>query len=253
MTSMNPEKEFSFFRQLTAYSGIGSDFNERRWNKMTKGEQTKKRLLETAIQLFYEHGYQKTTMRMISAETGIGIGNIYYYFKGKEEFINEVNRRSFKEIVAYYNTYHQHDKNGYVNFITLRYALLQYIMGDERSIALYRDLYHMPQIRTLLAEGNRDMMIEIFEEEHLPVYENDLDIASCIVSTTEFDLINLSLSNPGRFDNDYLFKQPYRYMLMFFGLTPEESDVIIEKSIIKGEKLSKKLLANLNLFRTLEN
>ena len=52
-----------------------------------KGEQTKAVILETAMRLFQERGYEKTTMRAIAAEAGVSVGNAYYYYEGKEFLI----------------------------------------------------------------------------------------------------------------------------------------------------------------------
>jgi AcrR family transcriptional regulator len=53
----------------------------------TKSEQTRALILETAMRLFQEHGYDKTTMRAIAKEAGVSVGNAYYYFEGKEHLI----------------------------------------------------------------------------------------------------------------------------------------------------------------------
>ncbi|MFF3977547.1 TetR/AcrR family transcriptional regulator [Streptomyces sp. NPDC001828] len=52
-----------------------------------KGEQTRTLILETAMRLFQERGYYKTTMRVIAQEAGVSVGNAYYYFAGKEHLI----------------------------------------------------------------------------------------------------------------------------------------------------------------------
>ncbi len=52
-----------------------------------KGEQTRARILETALRLFRERGYEKTTMRLVAQEAGISLGNAYYYFESKELLI----------------------------------------------------------------------------------------------------------------------------------------------------------------------
>ena len=51
--------------------------------EQTKGEQTKALILETAMRLFQERGYDKTPMRAIASEAGVSVGNAYYY-EGKE-------------------------------------------------------------------------------------------------------------------------------------------------------------------------
>ncbi|MGW2596176.1 TetR family transcriptional regulator [Streptomyces klenkii] len=55
--------------------------------KLAKSEQTRTLILETALRLFQERGYDKTTMRAIAQEAGVSVGNAYYYFAGKEHLI----------------------------------------------------------------------------------------------------------------------------------------------------------------------
>jgi len=45
------------------------------------------RLLREAAGLFATHGYERTTMRNIAKATGIKLGSIAYYFKGKEDIL----------------------------------------------------------------------------------------------------------------------------------------------------------------------
>ncbi|MBH1933808.1 TetR family transcriptional regulator [Streptomyces sp. AV19] len=52
-----------------------------------KSEQTRTLILETAMRLFQERGYDRTTMRAIAKEAGVSVGNAYYYFAGKEHLI----------------------------------------------------------------------------------------------------------------------------------------------------------------------
>ncbi|MEU0985528.1 TetR family transcriptional regulator [Streptomyces sp. NPDC005953] len=52
-----------------------------------KSEQTRTLILETALRLFQERGYDKTTMRAIAKEAGVSVGNAYYYFSSKEHLI----------------------------------------------------------------------------------------------------------------------------------------------------------------------
>src|SRR5882724_3131030 len=52
-----------------------------------KSEQTRTLILETALRLFRERGYDRTTMRAIADEAGVSVGNAYYYFSSKEHLI----------------------------------------------------------------------------------------------------------------------------------------------------------------------
>ncbi|MFR9673702.1 TetR family transcriptional regulator [Streptomyces sp. TR06-5] len=55
--------------------------------RAAKGEQTRSLILETALRLFRERGYDRTTMRAIAREAGVSTGNAYYYFAGKEHLV----------------------------------------------------------------------------------------------------------------------------------------------------------------------
>lgn len=52
-----------------------------------KGEQTQQRILETALQLFTEKGYEHTTMREIAASAECSLGLTYRYFASKEDLV----------------------------------------------------------------------------------------------------------------------------------------------------------------------
>ncbi len=52
-----------------------------------RGEQTRSLILDTALRLFEEQGYEKTTMRAIASDAGVSVGNAYYYFDSKEHLI----------------------------------------------------------------------------------------------------------------------------------------------------------------------
>jgi AcrR family transcriptional regulator len=52
-----------------------------------KGGETREKILETALRLFRDRGYQETTMRAVAEEAGVSLGNAYYYFASKEHLI----------------------------------------------------------------------------------------------------------------------------------------------------------------------
>lgn len=55
--------------------------------KASRTEQTRTLILETALRLFQENGYDRTTMRAIAKEAGVSVGNAYYYFSSKEHLV----------------------------------------------------------------------------------------------------------------------------------------------------------------------
>ena len=66
----------------------------------TKGERTRERVLESALELFREHGYDATTMRMIAEAAGVSLGNSYYYFPSKDHLVQAFYWRIYEQRVA---------------------------------------------------------------------------------------------------------------------------------------------------------
>jgi AcrR family transcriptional regulator len=62
--------------------------------KTQKGDQTKALILETALEIFQERGYEQTTMRAIAEKANLSLGNAYYYFRSKEYLIQAFYHRT---------------------------------------------------------------------------------------------------------------------------------------------------------------
>jgi TetR/AcrR family transcriptional regulator, lmrAB and yxaGH operons repressor len=55
---------------------------------MSKGEETKARLIETTADLIMRQGYHATGLNQITQESGTPMGSLYYHFKGgKDELV----------------------------------------------------------------------------------------------------------------------------------------------------------------------
>jgi AcrR family transcriptional regulator len=52
-----------------------------------KGTRTDKRerLIDAAIKLAYDQGYRRTTLADIAGESGVPLGNVYYYFRTRDD------------------------------------------------------------------------------------------------------------------------------------------------------------------------
>jgi AcrR family transcriptional regulator len=52
-----------------------------------KSARTRSAIVDAALELFRERGYEATTMRAIASHAGVSVGNAYYYFESKEQLI----------------------------------------------------------------------------------------------------------------------------------------------------------------------
>lgn len=68
--------------------------------KTPKGEQTRALILNSALDLLQERGYDQTTMREIAKKAGVSLGNAYHYFGSKEFLIQSFYHRMHEEHLA---------------------------------------------------------------------------------------------------------------------------------------------------------
>ena len=54
---------------------------------MTKREHTRQQILDTALRLFRDNGFDGTSMREIAAAAGLSLGAAYYHFDSKEALV----------------------------------------------------------------------------------------------------------------------------------------------------------------------
>src|SRR5712692_6963553 len=52
-----------------------------------RAEETRRRILDAALELFRERGFDSTSTRQIARRAGVANGAAYYYFRSKEEMV----------------------------------------------------------------------------------------------------------------------------------------------------------------------
>ena len=63
-------------------------FNKESGARTAKGVRTRAKILESALRLFREAGFEATTMRQVAGASGVSVGNAYYYFASKEHLVH---------------------------------------------------------------------------------------------------------------------------------------------------------------------
>jgi AcrR family transcriptional regulator len=59
---------------------------------------TRKRIVDAALSLFAEHGYEGTSVRMIADEAGMSSGLLYSYFDGKQALLQAIFEESMADV-----------------------------------------------------------------------------------------------------------------------------------------------------------
>ena len=107
--------------------------------KISGSETTREQILDTAIRLFREGGFDETTMREVASEVGVALGLAYYYFPSKEALV-----MAYYERVQRQHRMIAHEELPRIRSLRDRLAMLLHtkldILKDDRKLlgALFR-------------------------------------------------------------------------------------------------------------------
>lgn len=105
-----------------------------------KGLHSKEKIVETALTLIKEKGYQETTMQDICDASGVATGTFYHYFKSKQDVVTAYVTQENEAMLDYYH--HLSETSfGQSILIMLAYKLNWYASkGPELVGSLYTTL-----------------------------------------------------------------------------------------------------------------
>lgn len=63
--------------------------------RRSNGEESRRRILDAAVEVATERGYEGTSIALVSKKSGLPASSIYWHFKDKDELIAAVIERSF--------------------------------------------------------------------------------------------------------------------------------------------------------------
>ncbi|MBP1156338.1 MULTISPECIES: FAD-dependent oxidoreductase [unclassified Paenibacillus] len=148
-------------------------------NKFMRAATRKKReyMMEVALKLFIEHGYEKVSVDDIIKATNTSKGTFYHYFESKDEILLEIPRRQISIIRTWANRPQSHPPSleNHINGLLLSLAeSLRYSPKLMRSwIALSM---HNDALKAALEEQNRILY------EHLLQWLQDPNKARMLIS-----------------------------------------------------------------------
>jgi AcrR family transcriptional regulator len=138
--------------------------------KTAKGEQTRTLILETAVELFLERGYEETTMRAIAERAGVALGSAYYYFRSKEQLIQGFYSRTHQEHLAQVETVLRTET-------TLRERLRGVMEAKLRTV----EPYHRFSGVLFRTAADPESPLNPFSEESLPARQEATDLFAEVV------------------------------------------------------------------------
>jgi AcrR family transcriptional regulator len=169
---------------------------KKKTDKISKGDQTKALILETALEMFRERGYDETTMRAIAQKAGVSLGNAYYYFRSKEYLIQAFYQRLHESHLAAALPALEHDK-------TLKARLLTVMRTKIETM----EPYHQFAGVLFKTAGNPQSPLNPFADETDPVRDAGIQVFATVIEGTK-----------ARIPNDLRAELPYLLWVYSMGV-----------------------------------
>ena len=104
--------------------------------RIRRSETRRREILHAAASVFREHGYNESGMRDIANAADLSPGNLYYYFKGKQEILFFCQDRALDQMLVSLQQAQKQDGEISSRLNTLIQAHLHCMLGDmEGSVA----------------------------------------------------------------------------------------------------------------------
>ena len=136
-----------------------------------KGAQTRARILECALGMFRERGYDATTMRAIADAAGVSLGNAYYYFASKDHLIH-----------AYYQQSHQDHLAACAPILEKERDLKRRLVGVLRTKIETSQPYHRFAGQLFKTAADPKSPLSPFSEESQPVRRESTELLASVVA-----------------------------------------------------------------------
>ncbi len=138
--------------------------------KPRKSECTRRKILETALGLFRQHGFSGTTMRAIASEAGVSLGNAYYYFKSKDHLIQ-----------AYYGRSHAEHLEACAELLQSETDLEKRLAGVVRAKIETSEPYHRFAGQLFKTAADPASPLNPFSPESMPVRVEATELMALVV------------------------------------------------------------------------
>jgi AcrR family transcriptional regulator len=102
----------------------------------------RKKIFRAAIDLVADHGYRRTTIKMITKRLHVADGYLHYYFEGKEDLVRWAIEIGMDQWLSHYkrHVHQQNPQNIYEWFRLSVRQMVQFVSENRTVFAAYRQL-----------------------------------------------------------------------------------------------------------------
>ncbi|WP_461535369.1 TetR/AcrR family transcriptional regulator [Spongorhabdus nitratireducens] len=164
---------------------------------MSKREQ----ILEAALQLFMEKGFEKTPTSAISKTAGVATGTLFHHFKTKDELINALYLEIKMEMRDAIQAHASQDNSIKSRFLAMCEAVMEWVLVHPEKFRFMAQFGNS----AFIASSTRERVDQAFEES-LSMLEEGMQNGT--LNPLPVELMNLQLASNLMASADYLLKNP---------------------------------------------
>jgi AcrR family transcriptional regulator len=101
-----------------------------------KRDVRREEIIETAVDIFYEHGYHKASIRDITEKMGLTKAAIYYHFNNKEEILFNIVDQATKELLYIFKSSISEHKEPIENLRDLIVNQIMYMNSHRKKVKI---------------------------------------------------------------------------------------------------------------------
>ncbi|AOR73004.1 hypothetical protein BBJ41_36175 [Burkholderia stabilis] len=197
-------------------------------NRSDQSERVRRQVIDTAKRLFFENGYDQTTLRQISTAAGVSHGSIYHHFADKEGIFLALVTEAFDEIQQITDREFSEARDPYLR-LSLKWAILVAAASIDVRVAELLDIaYASKKISTEIVASST-LRHRNWLGEQLPDWtDNDFYAATLVLKGAMAAVVEDKLSTD-RLSMEERIRSVLRAALFGFGAAPDQIAEILER------------------------
>lgn len=159
---------------------------DRKMAKPRKPSRIKLEIIQAATELFLEHGFHKTTSKMVCERAEVGTGNLTFYYPTKEHILAVLVRMSCDFQWQVMEANEEEGKSPLLSYLLELTAMAAISEENEQMMELYSASYAHPLTLDIIRTNDVPKMKQAFGEYCKEWTEEQFEEAEAIVSGIEY-------------------------------------------------------------------
>lgn len=208
----------------------------------------KEKILEVSSRLFYEQGYSNTSLRQIADECGIQIGNLYYYFKKKNELITYFITALYSDFTQRLQQHYGSIMESYSGVVMAEYLFLHFFASDIKECRIFVEASESQELRAYYCKVHHDVMMNLVPKIDQRLSPREAFVASSYCCGGDIQMMIHCYNNFSTVDFDELFLPGLKTRLIMLGLSPEEAQRQLDLAISLAHKVHEEGIVQTSLW-----